>query len=503
MRLRTATIARAHACAFLLFSTAFSSPPSSGHMLPAVAFLGSLPLRRACAVCWRSAGNVCSSRPVSSSASKPKMTTAQPAVITGPAWDLSDEYASLSAPELEADLVRAKADIEVIVAKGKVVAEALGRAKGMTLDEVEEAGILGALEEINKIGLGVRVLLGNVATYANCIASVDSTKEEAKKLSAQMGELYAKRSQAEAPAMLFLQLCRDDVAEKYLALSEQTAVTRFEVGHSRKLRDNALSLSEENMLSSYSVPGISAWGSLYTDLSGGLVVKMELDGEAKTMGVAAAAGMLDNEDESVRRAAWLGIKEAWMPHTETCAAALNSISKWRLETYERRRLGSFLDTPLHQNKLGRKTLDAMMEAIEDSVEVGRRALRIQAAALGKDVLEPWDLLAPPPVGGSGETKYGFEEGIEVIAEAVGAVDEKAGAFVRMMRDRNWIEAGRGDAKRPGAYCTGFVKSRNPRVYLSEYNGGASLLLTLAHELGTYPQLERRWEVHVLFPSGCN
>lgn len=33
------------------------------------------------------------------------------------------------------------------------------------------------------------------------------------------------------------------------------------------------------------------------------------------------------------------------------------------------------------------------------------------------------------------------------------------------------------------FCTGFSKSRTPRVYLSDYNGGAALLLTLAHELG--------------------
>lgn len=33
------------------------------------------------------------------------------------------------------------------------------------------------------------------------------------------------------------------------------------------------------------------------------------------------------------------------------------------------------------------------------------------------------------------------------------------------------------------YCTGFAKTRTPRVYLSDYNGRAQLLLTLAHELG--------------------
>lgn len=63
------------------------------------------------------------------------------------------------------------------------------------------------------------------------------------------------------------------------------------------------------------------------------------------------------------------------------------------------------------------------------------------------------------------------------------MDPEAGAFVRMMRERGWIEASRGDAKKPGAYCTGFAKSRTPRVYLSEYNGRAPLLMTTAHELG--------------------
>lgn len=203
------------------------------------------------------------------------------------------------------------------------------------------------------------------------------------------------------------------------------------------------------------------------------------------MGIAAAAGLLDSPDGGVRRAAWLAIKAAWLPHTETSAAVLNALSKWRLETYARRKLPDFLATPLHQNRCTRASLDAMMAAIDGAgLAVGRRALAIQAAALGKRRLEPWDLAAPAPVTDpAAAALYTFEEGIEVIAEAVGKVDAKAGDFVRMMRDKRWIEATRGDSKRPGAYCTGFAKSRNPRVYLSEYNGRAPLLLTLAHELG--------------------
>ena len=57
-----------------------------------------------------------------------------------------------------------------------------------------------------------------------------------------------------------------------------------------------------------------------------------------------------------------------------------------------------------------------------------------------------------------------------------------GEFVHMMAERRWIEGTVGPRKSPGAYCTGFAKSRTPRVYTT-FTGGASDVITLAHELG--------------------
>jgi oligoendopeptidase F len=52
----------------------------------------------------------------------------------------------------------------------------------------------------------------------------------------------------------------------------------------------------------------------------------------------------------------------------------------------------------------------------------------------------------------------------------------------MMRQRRWIEGTISSRKRPGAYCTGFPKSRTPRVYMT-YHGSSADVITLAHELG--------------------
>lgn len=44
----------------------------------------------------------------------------------------------------------------------------------------------------------------------------------------------------------------------------------------------------------------------------------------------------------------------------------------------------------------------------------------------------------------------------------------------------WIDGRPGEKRAPGAYCTGFRKSRTPRVYLSTYSGSFQSVSTLAH-----------------------
>eukprot|EP00181_Compsopogon_caeruleus_P001680 CAMPEP_0184686594 /NCGR_PEP_ID=MMETSP0312-20130426/23119_1 /TAXON_ID=31354 /ORGANISM="Compsopogon coeruleus, Strain SAG 36.94" /LENGTH=642 /DNA_ID=CAMNT_0027141837 /DNA_START=480 /DNA_END=2408 /DNA_ORIENTATION=- len=404
--------------------------------------------------------------------------------ISGPGWNLLDEYPALDSSELRADVEEASFAMDQIERHAMVLTPALQRASVMTAEEARALGVLDALADVFSLFWRSRTLLRNVAVYANCLSSVDGTNSEARKLVAKMSELGSRHERVGQPATIFLRQCSEEVLEAYLGLSEDIAQSAFILEHSRKMRDHSLTLPEENLLSSLSVPGIFAWGSLYTDLSGVLKVEMaQQDGTKSEIGLAAAAGFLTDSSEDIRRSAWKGTAEAWRAHSETCAAILNAITAWRLETFQRRGMNQYLASPLHLNRMTSETLTALIGAVDGAVQVGRKALRIQAAALKKDVLDPWDLYAPAPIEGTQKDHYSFDEGIEVIANAVGAIDPEAGDFVRLMRDRQWIEATRGNTKRPGAYCTGFAKSRHPRVYLSEYNGGSGLLLTLAHELG--------------------
>lgn len=70
----------------------------------------------------------------------------------------------------------------------------------------------------------------------------------------------------------------------------------------------------------------------------------------------------------------------------------------------------------------------------------------------------------------------------MIGDSFANVDPKMGDFVQMMSKNQWIEARVLPNKAPGAYCTGFLKSKTPRVFQS-YMGSMKDVSTLAHELG--------------------
>lgn len=64
----------------------------------------------------------------------------------------------------------------------------------------------------------------------------------------------------------------------------------------------------------------------------------------------------------------------------------------------------YLAPALHSNRMSRATLDAMMAAVGEAGPLGRRALQLQARAVGKAALHPADLFAPaPPVPGDSAT----------------------------------------------------------------------------------------------------
>ena len=390
--------------------------------------------------------------------------------VQGPAWDLSSEYTSTSSAELEDDLkevMQLCASIELLNGK------------------LQEEDRIGTAQEIFKLRQRAAILLQNPSVYANCLLSVNGRDADARTLQGRLQSIQKRLGDVSEPLNQFCDLASEAEIEAYLA-DPEVAPARFVVSHSRERRHELLSLNEERLVNGLSQDGIHAWSRLYDSLSGTLECDVLVGNQQERMGLAQAAGLMQKPDDTTRRNAWSAINAAWSDHEESCAAAINAISGWRLEMCRKRSTDKpvhFLDAPVHMNRISRPTLDSILEAAERYRPLARRAARLQASAYGKKALGPWDNRAPAPVlDPDADGGIPFDRAIDIIAGAYAKVDPSLGEFVHMMVENRWVEGTVGDGKRPGAYCTGFRKSRSPRVYMT-YSGGPSDVITLAHELG--------------------
>jgi len=402
--------------------------------------------------------------------------------IEGPRWDLASEYPAADSPELEADLAALSKLLDDIEALNPALVAVLPNAAELSADSA--APTIAIAQQVFKISEKAAPLLSNPLTYANCLLSVDARDDAAQVLQGRLQKYQKRYGELLEPWSEYLDLVADDVVEAYLA-DPAVAVSTFSVKHGRERRHELLGLAEENLVNGLAQDGIHAWGRMYNQLSSTMTCEVQVGNELRTMGVAEANGLLQRADERSRKDAWLGINAAWRVHEEVCAAAINAIAGWRLELNRKRSKQKpvhFLDAPVHMNRLTRRTLDTLLEVTRDARPLARRAARAMARATGREQIGPWDMRAPAPTLGGAENPMRFDDAIALIAEAYGGVNPAMADFVRMMRENRWIEGTVSSRKRPGAYCTGFEKSRTPRVYMT-YHGSTSDVITLAHELG--------------------
>jgi pepF/M3 family oligoendopeptidase len=213
-------------------------------------------------------------------------------------------------------------------------------------------------------------------------------------------------------------------------------------------------------------------------------------GERKT--VIALRDLAYNPDRAVRERAYRAELDAWKSVEIPLAAALNGV-KGTAVTLDTRRgwrrsgdggaavsAGSgALRKSAFQSRIGEKTLAALIGALETSLPVFRRYLKIKAKILGLGVCAFYDLFAP--LGGS-DRKWSWEETAAFICGRFDGFDRRMGDFARRAFSENWIDAEGRAGKVGGAYCTGFPLAGESRI-LCNFAYSFDSVITAAHELG--------------------
>ncbi|BAS26690.1 oligoendopeptidase [Limnochorda pilosa] len=407
-----------------------------------------------------------------------------------PTWDLDVFFPGGSRSEgfaaflerLAADLEDLAGPVEALSRPGGGGAQAgdprsEGRAHGSDAAAARPAGrdawvqVLDALQDAAS-------RLRQAFAFVSCLTAQDVHDEPARLLRGrltQMDATYDRLLIALDGAILAL----PEADWTALLEDERLQPVRFTLSERRRLAAQQLPPEQETLATALAVDGYHAWGSLYDTVVGRIRIPVEEEGETKELSVGQVANRLQSPDRGVREALWPRYQEAWNQEADLCAAALNHLSGFRLNLYERRGWTSVLKEPLDANHMSEATLNAMWEAVERTKEPLLRYLKRKAELLGVDRLQWHDLSAPV---GRVERRFTYDEAAAFVIEHFGRFSPELADFARNAFERRWIEAEDRPGKRPGGFCTSFPLSRQSRIFTT-FSGTPDNVSTLAHELG--------------------
>lgn len=390
-------------------------------------------------------------------------------------WSLDSWFTGFGKPDytdFKTVLVR---DVEAL----KTQAAALGG------DTAEIARVINALESLSD-------RLGHLAAYLGCLSADDANDEAVKADEAWISTLEAESTKLMASLRAALAALSDAVFEALLADSTlknaEHAVRRM-----RHEGQHQMKSEMEALAADLNVNGLHAWGRLYDTLTGKMEFEMTFpDGHKEIVPMSRRRALMSEPDRKLREAAFNDGQKPWNDHAVTLAAGLNGIAGTRLSLYGHRGLPHFLDTPLFDGAMSRKSLDAMMEAIHTHIDLPRRALRKAAKLQGTSALHYFDLEAPQ-IAAPDEKELNWDEACATVDHAFSAAYPKLGGYFREMLAQRWIEAQPRAGKRPGAFCTGSQLKHEERVYMT-FHRTVHDMVTLAHEVG------HAWHSCVLRPA---
>jgi oligoendopeptidase F len=382
-------------------------------------------------------------------------------------WDLTPYFDAIDGAAYRAFRAALAADVEALQGE----ADGLGPLGEESRDAW--AALLVRLED-------VQARNQHLAGYLGCRGAADARDAVVQRETASASAATAELEKVFVSVRAAVREAGDDAFETLLE-DERLRPCRYFLERLRHRARLSMDRDQEALAAELGVTGIDAWGRLYDTVSGKLTFELAVPGRApERLPVAATRSLLEHPDPATRRAALAGANAAWESAGDTLAACLNAIAGTRHTLYARRGVGHFLEPAAFDSGIATSTLDAMLSAVRERFEVGRRYLRAKARCYGQERLGFQDILAPLPSASSDAISWGAAR--EQVATAFRGFSNELAEFAEHAFARRWIDFRPRDGKRPGGFCSSSSVIGESRIFMT-YRDTLGDVSTLAHELG--------------------
>jgi len=400
-----------------------------------------------------------------------------------PNWDLTSYFPLFDGPEYQSHRDGLEQALRNL--------EAQGRSLGAISAEHMAAWVDLLLDTERLV-----VEYSHLASYLGCLVAADSLNEAYKREQARMATLGAAFKKALIPLMDALRKASDAEFEELFS-QEPLRSARYHLERMREEARRSMDPELERLAADLAVDGISAWGRLYNDVAGRLEFDLQWpDGRVERVPMAQKVSLLADPDPRVRKAVLTGSNRAWESVETVAAACLNGLSGTRLTLNRYRGVTNFLDMAMFDAGVKERTIETMWRVVERNREIPRSYLRRKAKLIGKAKLGFQDLTSPLPL--QDQRRFSWREATGMVLHAFRSFYPDLGAFTEFMLARNRVESEKRPGKRPGAFCTTSLKTRESRVFMT-FGGSLGDVQTLAHELG---HAFHAWVMREVRPFSC-
>lgn len=374
-------------------------------------------------------------------------------------WSLDELYKGFDDPKFAADLAK----YDEMIAK---INEFAGKISDMQPLDALKTYIAGSESSMQ--------LLTDMYSYAMLRSSVNTKDTEAASISGRLMAKMSATTKAETIIKKFISEIPnlDELIESDPVLKEY----EFLLKNIRADQKHTMSDECEEVAALYNISGASAWSDLHSYLTSS--VTADFRGEKLTL--SSVRNLAYSADPAVRKEAYEAELACYEKIRDSVAFSLNSI---KLEVINNARLRGFespLAQTLYNSRMTRKTLDALMAAMDEHLDIFRRYLRLKGEVLGHKNGIPWyDMFAPM---GTNTKKYTVEEAKAYLLKIFRGFDNDLANMVERAFDEAWIDFYPREGKVGGAFCANLDGHNQSRV-LTNFDGSFSDIVTLAHELG--------------------
>ena len=380
-------------------------------------------------------------------------------------WSLKELYPSFESQEFKIDMDKLTNKINEVNEWANEIVK-------------DNNDILVKLEEYIKRYSKLTELISKIGAFIELSISVNTKDTEALRYS----DIFEKKltHMVEASTKVERYISTIDNIEHIIEKSELLKAHEYVLKSIVEQSKYLLSDKEESIIANMKNTGSNAWSKLKDNLISSLMVEIKENDEVKEYPLTVVLNMAEDKSEEVRKRAYEAEIASYKKVEEGVAAALNGIKGEVLTVCDFRGYKSPLEKTLLDSRMDEESLNAMLDAMKESLPVFTKYLRRKAEMLGhKNGLPFYDLYAPIS---NADMKFTYDEGAKFVVKNFRTFSDNLGDFAQKAIDNNWIDVEPREGKVGGAFCAGLHFIGESRILLN-YGGSFGDVVTMAHELG--------------------